>query len=172
MKRLTFLFILAALFLSFAGDRPGYRQVMNSYGYTGMRVRDDSLNIDTTGSSAWKSVLNDTSEAIVTERVGSVIFAYILALGQTDSASFKIDIGCYDDGIDQWLWGTDYTQNNPFGADSMITTYTLDTNATGLGRRELQATRCDQIKFVFSAPVEAQNTDTVTIGNRFLRLQE
>jgi hypothetical protein len=171
MKYMIIILLLAFITL-FAGSKPHYEQVVNSYGYSGMRVRDDSLNIDTTGSSAWKSVVNDTSNAIVVEKVGSVIFSYTLALAQTDSASFNIVIGCYDDGLDQWLWTTDYTQNNPYGADSMITTYTLDTNTTGYGRRELQATRCDQIKFVFSAPAEASNADTVTIGSRYLRLQD
>lgn len=172
MKKLFLFALLFLIVLIFARQKPDYIEIVNSYGYSGMRVRDDSLNIDTTGSSAWKSVANDTSNTIVVEKVSSVIFTYTLALGQTDSASFKIDIGCYDDGIDQWLWTADYTENHPYGVDSMITTYTLDTNTTGYGRRELQMERCDRIKFVFSAPDEAHNSDTVTIGSRYLRLQD
>lgn len=170
MKYMLIILVLFA-FLA-ARPKPNYQQIVNSYGYSGMRVRNDSLNIDTTGASAWKSVLNDTSNTIVTEKINSLIFVYTLAKAQTDSASFKIDIGCYDDGIDKWLWTTDYTENHPYGADSMVTTYTLDTNTTGYGRRELQMERCDRVKFVFSAPAEASNTDTVTIGARYLRLQD
>jgi len=155
-----------------ARSRPDYIQIVNSYDKSGMRVRDDSLDIDTTGASAWKSVLNDTSNAITTDRVQSLVFIYTLALGQTDSASFTIVIGCYDDGVDQWLWTTDYTENHSYGVDSMITTYTLDTNTTGYGQRELQMERCDKVKFVFSAPAEANNSDTVTIGARYIRLSE
>jgi len=167
-----FLIILFLSALVFSLDGPSYTQILNSEGYSGLRVRDDSLDIDTSGSGAWKSVATDTSKPIWTAKYESNIFVYTLAKAQSDSSSFKIDVGCYDGGVAAWLYGTDYTENQPYGADSMVTSYTLDTNSTGYGRRELQIKRCDSLRFVFSAPDEMSNTDTATVGVRYLRGQE
>jgi len=168
MKSLTLLVLFVSVII-FAEKKPIYDQILNSYGFTGLRVRDDSLNVDTTGASAWKSVLNDTTNSIDVDTYKSISFSYTLALAQSDSSSFKIDVGCYIGGLSAWLWGADYTENQYYGADSMISSYTLDTNTTGHGSKELQIKQCDKIKFVFSAPAEMSNSDTVVVGVRYLR---
>lgn len=168
----TLIYILLATAALFAGSKPSYQQVLNSYGYSGIRVRDDSLNIDTTGASAWKSVLNDTSNAITVDRVSSVALSYNITLAQTDSANVLLSMGCYDGGIAKWLWPGDYTRILDYTLQSIDSAFVLDTNVTGYGQRELFVRTCDKVKFVVSAPAQASNTDTVTIGTMYLRLKD
>lgn len=161
---LIIIFILVSTLL--AKSKPDFVAVNNSYGYQSILLLNDTLRIDTTGAGAYKKVVTDTSNAIEVNRIERVVYSW-RSWSNGDSIIYQESIACYDDGLNQWTYPTEYTESGTVDSIFAITGTTSE-----YGRRLLSVEYCDKIKFIMAIPATAGHSDTIYIPSRYLRLSE
>lgn len=166
MIKMAWFLVLTFVMYAFDKSKPGFIAIDNSYGYQSVLILNDTLRIDTTGAGAYKKVVTDTTNAIDVNRTADLVYSW-RSWSNGDSIVYQESIACYDDGLDQWTYPTEYTESGT--VDSI---YNITGTTSEYGRKLLSVNTCDQVRFIMSVPDEAGHSDTIYIPTRVLRLSE